>query len=560
MPHCTQCRASFDFSDDDAAFLKRVSPVFSGKRYLIPPPKLCPRCRQQRRTAWRNERTLYYRPAAPNGKLIFSMYAPGAAHTIYERDRWYSDAWDGLQFGRDFDFSRPFFAQWHELHHAVPLLGIVHQAESNNCEYTNFTASNKDCYYIFCANDNEACLYSTYLQRNRDVADAFFVFDCERCYECIDCFRCYEVLYAQCCENCRDSAFLFDCHGCRRCIGCVSLAHKQLHLFNVPCSEEEYERARRELLASPQAVEEALCKVAALKRRIPQKYYAGLQNEEVSGDHVSYSKRVENSFDCTYLEDCKHCTWLHRSTHCYDCYAWGLTGELGYENHLCGYNFYNLQFCDSCWVEVSDLMYCRLCVQQCRHLFGCVGLRYQPYCVLNNQYTREQYEELVPRIIEHMLRTGEWGEFFPAALTPYAYNETLAHEYFPLEKREVLARGLRWSDHPPGASGKETVQWNRLPLRAHEAADSLTQSILACTHCSRNYRITQAELKLYRSLDLPLPRVCFDCRYQRRFACRNPRHLWERNCAKCGAIVASSYAPRSEQRVYCETCYREEVF
>jgi hypothetical protein len=30
------------------------------------------------------------------------------------------------------------------------------------------------------------------------------------------------------------------------------------------------------------------------------------------------------------------------------------------------------------------------------------------YCILNKQYTKEEYEELVPKIIEHMKKTGEW--------------------------------------------------------------------------------------------------------------------------------------------------------
>jgi len=30
------------------------------------------------------------------------------------------------------------------------------------------------------------------------------------------------------------------------------------------------------------------------------------------------------------------------------------------------------------------------------------------YCILNKQYSKEEYEELVPKIIEHMQKTGEW--------------------------------------------------------------------------------------------------------------------------------------------------------
>jgi len=38
----------------------------------------------------------------------------------------------------------------------------------------------------------------------------------------------------------------------------------------------------------------------------------------------------------------------------------------------------------------------------------------------------------VPKIIEHMQKMGEWGEFFPSSLSPFGYNETVAEEYYPI--------------------------------------------------------------------------------------------------------------------------------
>jgi hypothetical protein len=38
--------------------------------------------------------------------------------------------------------------------------------------------------------------------------------------------------------------------------------------------------------------------------------------------------------------------------------------------------------------------------------FLCV--KNKSYCILNRQYTKEEYEELVPRIIEKMISDGEW--------------------------------------------------------------------------------------------------------------------------------------------------------
>jgi hypothetical protein len=42
-----QCQISFDITPDDLAFYDKVSPVFNGKKELIPPPTLCPECREK---------------------------------------------------------------------------------------------------------------------------------------------------------------------------------------------------------------------------------------------------------------------------------------------------------------------------------------------------------------------------------------------------------------------------------------------------------------------------------------------------------------------------------
>ena len=91
-----------------------------------------------------------------------------------------------------------------------------------------------------------------------------------------------------------------------------------------------------------------------------------------------------------------------------------------------------------CW-GVKNGIYQNEC-DNTAHCFLCVGIDRKSYCILNKQYTKEEYEELVPRIIEKMMADGEWGEFFPASMSPFGYNETVVQEYFPLSREEVLKK------------------------------------------------------------------------------------------------------------------------
>lgn len=55
----------------------------------------------------------------------------------------------------------------------------------------------------------------------------------------------------------------------------------------------------------------------------------------------------------------------------------------------------------------NDVHYSSICFNS-DNLFGCTGMKQNKYCILNKQYTREEYEILVPKIIEKMIADGEW--------------------------------------------------------------------------------------------------------------------------------------------------------
>ena len=412
IKNCKSCFNNFEITNSDLEFYKKVSPEIGGIKQFIPAPSYCYRCRQNRKLTWRNERTLYRRKCDLTNKDIVSTYHPDSNFKVYEFNEWFTDKWDPMDYAQEFDFSKTFFEQFNELHLTVPLPSLFVYAGSENSDYTNLSQNNRNAYLIFAASHNEDCMYSTYLQRNRDVVDCFFIFDSELCYECIDCYNCYNVLYSNYSNNCSDSYFLQNCIGCSECFGCVSLRNKKYHLFNKEYSKENYQKEVNKILAQQDFINNVRKEMKSLLMETPQPYYSGINNENITGDHVSFSKNTFHSFDCTYLEDCKNCTWMHKAKDCYDCYAWGLDAELGYENHLCGDNVFHVLFSECCFSGVSNLLYSRYCTQNCNKLFGCIGLKQKQHCILNKQYSKKEYETLVPKIIQHMKETGEWGEFF----------------------------------------------------------------------------------------------------------------------------------------------------
>jgi len=139
-----------------------------------------------------------------------------------------------------------------------------------------------------------------------------------------------------------------------------------------------------------------------------------------------------------------------------------------------------------------------------------------------------------------MQQTQEWGQFFPMDLSPFAYNEALTGEYFPLSKEEVKERGLRFRE--------------RAGLQ-EQAEDAVT-----CEETGKSFRIVSRERAFYERMKLPLPYLHPDERHRRRVAKRNPRRLWDRTCQKCGEAIQTSYSPDRPEIVYCESCYLKEAY
>lgn len=130
---------------------------------------------------------------------------------------------------------------------------------------------------------------------------------------------------------------------------------------------------------------------------------------------------------------------------------------------------------------------------------------------------KEEYETLVPKIIEYMKRTGEWGEFFPAKYSHFGYNQTMNMVKYPLTKVEALRQGFSWSDYEtPFPQVEKIIPAEKLPDDITKIPDDIVNWAVRCEVTKRPFRITKAELEFYRRHNLPIPRKHPDIRYMER--------------------------------------------
>jgi len=581
---CQNCKTPFVIEPDDFAFYEKMQ---------VPAPTWCPECRLRRRMLLRNERNLYKRKcdAPRHSEELISMYAPEKNVVVYDQKYWWGDGWDPLACGHDYDFTRPFFEQFKELWSRVPLLALSN-SNATNSDYCNIADESRDSYLCSGTYKIERCLYSNRISSFKDSMDCYVGFRSELCYECVQCNACYELRYGQNCINCTNSYFLYDCRGCSDCVGCTNLRNKKYCIFNEQYSKEEYGIKLKELkLGSRAGIADAAERFEKLRLKSIHRFAQIHHSLNVTGDNIEDAKNSYFVFDATQgIEDSKYVHWALEGKMMFDAGPGCGVAELVYEGTDTGLQSANVAFTNVVYGS-HDIRYALYC-HASKNLFGCISLRSKEYCILNKQYSKEEYERLVPKIIEHMNampyrdalgREYRYGEYFPPEIVPFAYNESIARDYLPMIREEAKEQGFAWHEERERHHAA-TVPGADLPDSIAAVTDDIKSAVIGCMHggtcpdgCTVAFRIVPEELSFYRKFNLPLPQLCFNCRHAARLNKRNPLHLWTRQCmcdytiypntakhahhvsGRCSNMFETTFAPERPEIVYCEPCYQAEI-
>jgi len=565
--NCQNCQKDFVIESDDFSFYEKIK---------VPPPTFCPECRMIRRLTWRNERSLFKRNCDYSGESIIDMFHPEINVKVYNNDIWWSDKWDPTVYGHDYDFSKPFFQQYKELLEKVPLQNLGNN-RCINSSYGNHNADCKNCYLVYASYENEDVMYSQGATSLKNCIDTYSIMKSEQCYEDVLSVFLYDTHFSYDSDESINSYFLKTCVNCQNCIGCINLRNKKYCILNKQYTKEEYLKEKEKLdFGSHKTLSLFKEKFKNFILSYPNKYAVILKSLNVIGDNVMNAKNIYYGFDVYGdIEDSKFVAHGLGAKDSYDMYGFGAGAYLMYEGADSGLKASNVYFSvltHSC----TNTYYTYMCYNS-KNLFGCISIRKGEYMILNKKYSKEEYKELVPKIIKHMNdmpyidsngRVYKYGEFFPSELSPFAYNETIAQEYFPKKINEMKEQGYIYRK-PLNKDYKITIKSEDLPDHIKDVKDEILNETISCpnngselTQCTQAYRIVKDELNFLRKHNIALPRLCSNCRHYERLAQRNPMKLWTRTCMKegCTNEFETSYAPEREEIVYCESCYQKEVY
>jgi len=499
------------------------------------------------------------------------MYAPSQKLVVYCQPCWWGDSWDGTEFAMAYDSTRPFLAQLKELAEKTPYTALeTEYLTLKNCDYSNALAFSKNCTLAIWADYCENVYHSSILNTAKDTADSLRIFyGTELCYGSIGIDKSYRIFYSQECADCTDVWFSRNCYGCMNCVGCVNLRGASYRIFNEQYSKEEYFKKLEELKLDTRSGIEAFKKEAdQFWKKFPYRFYTGNSlNVNVTGEYVYESRNCKDVYNCGGGENCRYCQFLtvHSTKDCMDYSGWGNGAELLYDCTAMGNNVSNSKFSAYCFPDVVNSEYCLWSIAS-KNNFGCVNLKRKSYCILNKQYSKEEYEKLKEQIIEDMKknpyvdekgRTWTYGEFFQPGFSRFAYNNSNASKFFPKNREEAIKEGYAWNDEIE-KQPDETIKGGDLPENIAEVNEGILKEIILCTQCDRKYKIAPLEFDLLRKMNMPVPDKCLRCREDNLFSKLQPPRLYDRECMKCHAPIRTSYSPERSETVYCEKCYQAE--
>jgi hypothetical protein len=563
---CQNCKNEFEITDDDLGFYTKIN---------VPPPTFCPECRLVRRIAYRENRPLYKDICNKCGKKIICIFAPESKINTYCSNCWWGDSWDPLDFGQDYDFTKPFLKQFYELQTKVPREAMGSK-NCENCEYSNGDVRCKNCVLTFDCLESVDCYNSQVAVYSKDSIDADTVINADHAYENLSCNNMYNSKFAYYSDDCIDCSFIYNCSGCTNCFGCINLRNKKYYFWNKALNKDEYlEELKKWNLGSYLNIKKAKENFLNVYYLTPHRFALIKNSYNVTGDDIINSKNCINCFFTRNgIENCKYIFsggFLLKDS--LDATFGGDKSEMLYESN--GGMQSQRCFFSRAPYNSRDIYYSNRVIN-CSNMLGCVNIRNKEYCILNKQYTKETYNELKNKIINHMNempyvdkmgRIYKYGEFHPIELSLWAYNESWAHKYFPLNKEESLSMGYKWQDNPK-RSYQITIKSENLPDHIDKVTDEITDEVIECEHnnsdcnqqCTEVYKILPDELSFYRQMNLALPRLCPMCRHYERLKFHKKLTLWKRRCMKegCFNIFETSISPERKEIVYCEKCYQRE--
>ena len=418
----------------------------------------------------------------------------------------------------------------------------------------------KDCYYVFGGDNLEKVMFGLWPMNTKESMDILITVNDSLIYEGVYPENCYNCNFVYFSNDCLDCNFIYDCRNCSDCFGCVNLRNKKYCIWNKQYTKEDYFNKIKDFyLGDFEKLNEYKDFFYKFVKTFPVRAIRNEHSNNIVGNYIINSKKIFDSSWVMSSDDLMYTDFVFKQRDSYDCTISSISEKL-YSTVAVARNCSNVKFS----VYGRDLLDCEYTIncKNCQYCFGCIGLENFKYCIFNKQYKEEDYWKLVDEIKFKMLINGEYGEFFPIAVSPFPYNASLSNIMYSMPKERVIKLGGWWYDEENMEIAPEIKIRKRKELEKdiNNTVEDVLGIAIKSEKSGKLFKVTKNEFDFYKRKNIAIPSFTPYERIIDRFKFVNNFKIFKDKCFKCGLEILSSYSTYDGYKPCCDDCYKKEVY
>ena len=353
---------------------------------------------------------------------------------------------DLSRWGLQYDFSKDFFKNLQKLFVKTKIPWIFHYWENENCDYADVVLYCKNAYLSSIMIWNcENVFYSILTRTNStNIFNSIFsVENCDSVYNSSWTINSFNIFYSKYINNCNNCWFSSNLIWCSECIFCNELENVSYAINNKVYSKEYYKNKKEEILKEKNRFLEYYKNV--------DKYWKNYASTNVRWSFILESEDLENCFYAYNSKNARNSFFIWSiwwSENFFDVCPWWWWEKYNSDFYAINWAWdwsNNLYCCSQIWSS-SNIFYSYF-LESCSYCIWCIGLKNKSYCILNKQYSKEEWKSLAIKIFSQMEQGGTLWEFFPWSLSPFYFNDTMAYLLDDsFTKEEVEKDWYMWRD------------------------------------------------------------------------------------------------------------------